>query len=81
MISPAERFAAFAYSNFYPQGGFKDFVGFYSTEQDAKAAVEAKARAEDYFDARGHVVDLSTHGKIICSYYGDDGDSWNGCPS
>lgn len=67
-----KRYAAFAYPNFYPSGGFEDFIESFDTLDEAKAAVVAHHAKEDTFDPQGHVAD-TTELKLICHF---DTDGW-----
>lgn len=50
------RYYAFAWSNYYPCGGWNDFVGAFDTEADAWAAAKATRQGNyqvvDSFDLR-----------------------------
>lgn len=50
-----KRFILFAYSHYYPLGGWHDFRGAFDTIEEAVAARKAKADKYDY--AEWHVFD------------------------
>ena len=53
------RFIAFAGDDYYPQGGWNDFLGGFDSIQDAVEEL-ARMQSVDWW----HVVDVST-GKIV----------------
>ena len=54
------RYLAFAHEQFYPGGGWKDFRGSFATAEEAKAAIDAGMRTDEYGPGfeHGHVVDI-----------------------
>ena len=58
-----KRYLSFAGANYYPEGGWDDFVGSFDTPQEAAAAGVAEV---DELGMTGwyHVVDATT-GKIV----------------
>ena len=44
----AARFLAFAFTDYYPEGGWFDFIGAFDTIEDASAACRAKQGAENW---------------------------------
>lgn len=57
-----KRYAGFAFSNFYPEGGFRDFVGFFDSIETSKEAVEAATKDKnEYFD---HAFRVDTYSPL-----------------
>lgn len=57
-----KRYWLFQYDNYYPSGGFNDFIGSYGTIEECKSAIQENWRV------LGHIFD-SQEQKIIESYY------------
>ena len=55
-MNAVKRFVAFAGDDYYPCGGWGDFIGSFDTMPEAKAAADAQERAGKW----SHVVDLFT---------------------
>jgi hypothetical protein len=58
MVNDIKRYAAFSGSNYYPDGGWDDFVGTYDTLEEARMA--QRPNDNDW----QHVVDLETGEKV-----------------
>lgn len=70
-----KRFLVFAGSNYYPCGGWSDFVGAYDSLEEARAAAEERKTLGQAYEARGqtfrctpddwaHVVDLEQMAEV-----------------
>ena len=55
-----KRFALFAGSNYYPDGGFNDFRGSFDTSAEAVRAVADLKGLVDWW----HVIDLTTGQRV-----------------
>lgn len=58
MTGPVKRYVVFAYSNYYPAGGWTDHIGSFDTLEEAQQAAEV-ARTEDRHDFTD-IIDLVT---------------------
>lgn len=58
------RFLLFAYDEYYPNGGWKDFRGMYdvrcAAEADGREAVRGKGRKQSELWSFWHVVDIES---------------------
>ena len=57
------KYLLFAGEDFYPEGGFDDFINTFDSIEDAKEFVDAN-RGEDYKWA--HIVDSKSFKILIC---------------
>lgn len=62
LIDPERRYLVFAYSKYYPVGGWNDFIGAYSNLVDAHAALNT--RVIEGWGNQGHIVDFET-GEVV----------------
>ncbi len=71
-----KSYMAFAWSSYYPMGASKEFFGFFSSLEDALAAVqagEAQDTQPDYVELLDMVDNTwSTH-ELKWEFYDDDG--------
>jgi hypothetical protein len=66
------RFLLFATCDYYPSGGWSDFVGAFKTQKAAMVAIQTTARQHG---DRFHVVSLETL-DIVWSGLAGDADAW-----
>lgn len=80
------RYLLFAGASYYASGGWKDFIGSFHAESDARAKAEELVGGDEYRDGAkdwAHVVDTQNlpHGEFLedlpCVYR-DDKMGWSG---
>ena len=54
------RFLVFAGSDYYPDGGWEDFIGAYPSQTEAVSVAQAQHERRKQHDRWWHVVDLDT---------------------
>lgn len=58
MTGPVKRYVVFAYSNYYPSGGWNDHIGSFDTLKEAQEAAETE-RTDNRHDFTD-IIDLLT---------------------
>lgn len=66
-----KRYLLFAYPEYYPSGGFKDFRNSFNTIEEANAEYRKLRITRDVNEA--HIVDCETW-QIIKEFYSDEPD-------
>lgn len=71
-----KRFLAFAGDNYYPSGGWNDFLGDADTAEGAVTLVDERARRVPHGTDWAHVVDTATGAEV--AWWDRNGWAWQG---